>query len=297
MNERDLRYFCQLIETGSYTQTAAHFHITQPAISAAVKRLEAEYDLHLVTQENHRSQLVATPAGRILYVKAKHLLKTLSQIALEVQHAAEPAVRLGFSNVAGRIWLPRVLKRFVTLHLLDEVVTTTNHSETLLDDLRHGKLDAAVLSTLGPENEPDLRAITLEKHPFRLLVNRHHPLHRLKVIHATDLQDVPIIARPPHTLPRQALTAFCRQPQVHPQIIYEATTNELVESIVAQNIGVGLAVENSLVLSDQVVSRPLAAAEQPHCYMQLVVRKSFIPNVKQQQCLDILKAVSHSEND
>ena len=46
-----------------------------------------------------------------------------------------------------------------------------------------------------------------------------------------------------------------------------------------------------------VVSRPLAAAEQPHCYMRLVVRKSFIPNAKQQQCLDILKAVSHSEID
>lgn len=284
-----------LVETGNYTQTARHFHITQPAISAALKRLEAEYGLTLVTQENHRAQLVATPAGRILYVKAKHLLKTFAQIALEVRHADEPAVRLGFSNVAGRIWLPRVLKRFVQLNLLNEVVTTVDHSEQLLDDLRQGKLDAAVLSALVPENESDLRAVTLEQHPFQLLVNRHHPLHRLKVIHATDLKGIPIVARPRHTLPRLALTHFCRPQRVQPQIIYEAATNELVESIVAQNIGVGLAIENSLVLSDQVVSRPLAGPAQPSCQMQLVVRKSFIPNPKQQQCLAILKAVSQPQ--
>ncbi|POD88914.1 Malolactic fermentation system transcriptional activator [Lactiplantibacillus plantarum subsp. plantarum] len=103
MNERDLRYFCSLVETGNYTATATQFHVTQPAISAALKRLEADYQTTLLTQANHRAQLVTTAAGRILYIKANQLLKDFSQMALEVQHANDRQVRLGFSHVAGGI--------------------------------------------------------------------------------------------------------------------------------------------------------------------------------------------------
>ncbi|KLD59854.1 hypothetical protein WP50_15005 [Lactiplantibacillus plantarum] len=54
MNERDLKYFCSLVETGNYTATATKFHVTQPAISAALRRLEEEYQAVLLTQANHR---------------------------------------------------------------------------------------------------------------------------------------------------------------------------------------------------------------------------------------------------
>lgn len=37
MNNQDLMYFCKLIDTGSYTKTAAFFDVTQPTISAAIK--------------------------------------------------------------------------------------------------------------------------------------------------------------------------------------------------------------------------------------------------------------------
>ncbi|KAE9509204.1 helix-turn-helix domain-containing protein [Lactiplantibacillus plantarum] len=56
MNERDLKYFCSLVETGNYTATATKFHVTQPAISAALRRLEEEYQAVLLTQANHRAQ-------------------------------------------------------------------------------------------------------------------------------------------------------------------------------------------------------------------------------------------------
>lgn len=119
MNERDLNYFCHLIESGGYTATAREFGVTQPAISAAVKRLEAQYGTTLLTQVNHRSRLVATSAGQVLYVKSRRIIRELSQIALEVKHANERQVRLGFSNVAGGIWLPPMIERFVKNNLLD----------------------------------------------------------------------------------------------------------------------------------------------------------------------------------
>ncbi|WP_318766412.1 LysR family transcriptional regulator [Lactiplantibacillus carotarum] len=291
MNERDLRYFCTLVETGNYTATAEHFKVTQPAISAALRRLETEYGTVLMTQQNHRAKLETTPAGRVLYIKALHLLQELSQVALEVKHANEAQVRIGFSNVAGRIWLPRVIERFIQTHLLDEVVTSVADSEVLLTELRNGKLDAAVFSTLLPETARDLRVTTLEERPFKLLVPASHPLARLQVIEARDLKTIPIVARPKHALPRMALERFCHDGRVRPEIIYEAATNDLVAALVAQNIGVGLVIADSMRLSPDVVSVPLATTHQLVSYMQLAVRKSFIPNQRQQRCIDQLKAV------
>ena len=291
MNERDLKYFCSLVETGNYTATAAQFQVTQPAISAALRRLETEYRAVLLTQANHRAQLVTTAAGRTLYIKASQLLKAFSQMALEVQHANERQVRLGFSNVAGGIWLPRVIKKFISVHLLDQVTTTVADSEKLLVDLRNGKLDAAVFSTLLPEHSADLRVNILEEHQLQVLVNVNSSLSQLETIRATDLQGVPIIARPQHALPRLALEQYCQRGRIRPKIIYEAATNALVEGLVAQNVGVGMVIAGSIVLSDQVVGIPLAPKEQLHCYMQLAVRKSFLPNTNQQQCIDVLRQI------
>jgi len=291
LNERDLKYFCQLVETGNYTATAEYFKVTQPAISAALKRLEREYQTTLLTQQNHRAKLVTTPAGRTLYVKACQLVKELSQVALEVKHANEHEVRLGFSNVAGGIWLPRVVKRFIDCQLLDQVTTTVADSEQLLSELRNGKLDAAVFTTLLPERSSDLRVTVLEKHQWWILINANNPLSQLPVIHATDLKSQPMIVRPQHSLPQMALEQYCHQGGIPVQAVYEAATNAMVEGLVAQNVGVGMVIANSLVLSEQVVGVPLADNDQLNCYMQLAVRKSFLPNENQQRCIELLKNI------
>jgi len=291
LNERDLKYFCRLVETGNYTATAEYFKVTQPAISAALKRLEQEYQTILLTQQNHRAKLVTTPAGRTLYIKACQLVKELSQVALEVKHANEHEVRLGFSNVAGGIWLPRVVKRFIDYQLLDQVTTTVADSEQLLQELRNGKLDAAVFTTLLPEQSSDLRVTVLEKHQWWILVNVNNPLSQLPVVYAKDLKSVPMIVRPRHSLPRIALEQYCRQGGVSVRPVYEAATNAMVEGLVAQNVGLGMVIANSIVLSDQVVGVPLADHDQLNCYMQLAVRKSFLPNENQRRCIELLKNI------
>ncbi|WP_461242607.1 LysR family transcriptional regulator [Secundilactobacillus muriivasis] len=291
MNERDLTYFCHLVEAGNYTETAKQFNVTQPAISAAVKRLEDSYGTPLLTQQNHRAQLVTTPAGRVLYIKARKLIKEFAQVKLEVTHANEQQVRLGFSHVAGGIWLPPMIEQFIKYDLLPLVDTQVAPSVNLLEALRNGKLDAAVFSTLQPEQSSDLNVTQLEIRHFYLLANVHHPLSRLSMVSAMDLKDVPIIARPKHTLPRTALDRLCRQQSVQPKIIYEADSNQMVARLVSRNLGVGLVIGNSLPLNANVVEVPLKSSESIACYMQLAVRNSFLPNERQQQCLNLLKQV------
>lgn len=297
MNNRDLNYFCDLVESGSYTATAEKFQITQPAVSAAVKRLEREYETPLLRQRNHRAKLVTTAAGGVLYIKARKMITEYDQVKLEVQHASEGQVRLGFSNIAGGIWLPRVVELFTKNNLLDQVTTEMANSEKLLTELRDGKLDAAVFSSIDPEKSTDLRVSELEKHQLCVLVNKHNLLSRQEVISPEDLRDVSMLVRPKHTLPRKALDAFCRRGKFRPKILYEPDTNQLVEKMVALNLGVGFVIDGSVYLDENVVKIPLREKDRIHCYMQLAVRKSFLPNQNQQQCIELLKRIARTDED
>lgn len=296
MNERDLKYFCQLIETGNYTATAKLFNVTQPAISASVKRLEHQYGTPLLAQQNHRSQILPTAAGRVLYIKARKIIKELAQVELEVKHANEPLVRLGFSHIAGGFWLPKVIEQFVKFNLLDFITTKFAHSAEILDFLRNGKLDAAVFSTLLPEESTDLRVTLLETHHMCVLANIHNPISRLGALGATDLKDIPIIARPKNTLPRTALDRFCHRQNVKPSILYEADSNQLVERLVERNVGVGFVIDDSVSVSSEVAKIPLKTSERINCYMQMAVRTSFLPNERQNQCIELLKNVKPVDN-
>ncbi|HAT54513.1 MAG TPA: LysR family transcriptional regulator [Lactobacillus sp.] len=291
MTERDLNYFCILVESGSYTVTAKHFHVTQPAISAALKRLENKYGTPLLTQSNHRARLITTPAGQVLYIRARKLIKEFSQVAVEVKHAEDQQVRLGFSHVAGGIWLPKVIETFHRHQLLALLETEVTISENLLEKLREHKLDAAIFSSLQPMKSEDLQVFQLETHPLCVLANVRHPLSHLNMIAADDLTRVPIIARMRHSLPRNALEKYCRHSNVRPEIIYEAESNQLVEKLVARDLGVGFVIEGSVSLSSNVVQIPLKSSESIDCFMQMAVRKSFLPNKQQSQCIELLKTI------
>ncbi|WP_288529812.1 LysR family transcriptional regulator [uncultured Secundilactobacillus sp.] len=288
MAERDLQYFSILVETGSYTATSNHFGVTQPAISASLHRLEKKYGVPLMTQQNHRAPLVTTAAGQVLYVKARNLSKEMAQIALEVKHANEQQVRMGFSHVAGGIWLPKVIERLVKAQLLESVTTKVAHSGQLLAELRSGKLDAAVFSSLYQNNSNDLHVTLLESHSFSVLVNRHNPLSKNNHIGATDLMNVPIIARPQGALPRLALDKFCERKRINPNILYEADSNQIVESLVSRQVGIGFVISNTVSPDRNVVEIPLKNSESIRCYMQLALRNSFLPNAEQRKCLDLL---------
>ena len=92
MNEKDLLYFCKLVETGSYTATASYFDVTQPTISMAIKRLSNKFDDPLIIQKNKKSKLLLTTAGELLYKKAVILLRDISSINYDVKHASDKKI-------------------------------------------------------------------------------------------------------------------------------------------------------------------------------------------------------------
>ena len=74
MQLKDLEYYVKLVQTQSYSETASYFHLSQPAISSMVTRLEKEFSQELVIKKT-RSAMHVTTAGKILYQHALNFLK------------------------------------------------------------------------------------------------------------------------------------------------------------------------------------------------------------------------------
>lgn len=111
MEFRDLRYFQKLVETKNYNETAKYFGVTQPAISAMVKRLEEEIDTQLIFQRNNRQKMTISPAGQVVYANAKQLIAKENSIIIEAKRANKNSFRLGYSELAGKEWLASVISR------------------------------------------------------------------------------------------------------------------------------------------------------------------------------------------
>ncbi|RRK09676.1 LysR family transcriptional regulator [Lactiplantibacillus garii] len=293
MNYSDLKYFVYLVNSGSYIGTAQHFKVTQPAISVAIKRLEKEFQVQLLTQQNRRAPLTTTLPGGVLYLKAKNILTAADKLHDEVTHANDTNIRVGFSTVAGRHWIPRVIKKFQVMNLLDMVHTQERDSDYLIEALRTDKLDAAIFSTLTPYPQKDLTITTLATYDLSLIVNPKHRLATQTVVDVHELRNENFIARPQPTA-HQALTSYCQLGNFKPHIIYETPDVELIKQLVKQNVGIALMINSVLDRDDSAIQiLSLKAAQQIHCYMQLGLRKNFIPNQNQLKCIDVLKQTSY----
>ncbi len=78
MRFRQLRYFCKIVECGSFSRAAATIHVAQPALSQQIAELEAQMGIELL-QRSARG-VRPTRSGELLYREASVILRQLDQL-------------------------------------------------------------------------------------------------------------------------------------------------------------------------------------------------------------------------
>jgi LysR family nitrogen assimilation transcriptional regulator len=110
MRYRQLRYFCKIVECGSFSRAAATIHVAQPALSQQIAELEIEMGVELL-QRSARG-VRATRAGEVLYREGLAILRQVEQIPSLIRSAdaeIEGSVSLGIVTILG----PRVATAIV----------------------------------------------------------------------------------------------------------------------------------------------------------------------------------------
>ena len=192
MELRHLKYFVAVAQEQSFTRAAEQLWIAQPGLSQQIRALERELGVQLL--ERHSRGVIVTEAGELFLDKARAALAAVDAALATGRDAAAGVLghlRVGVGTHARCELGPKLLEAFRAQRPSVEVTVMEAHSETLLRDLRHDRLDAAVV--LGPVRSTELQSACLREERVLVAVSESHPLAARTHIQAQDLHGETVV--------------------------------------------------------------------------------------------------------
>ncbi|GEM32343.1 LysR family transcriptional regulator [Nocardia neocaledoniensis NBRC 108232] len=257
---RDLRYFVAVAEQLNFTAAAERLHVSQPALSKQIRKLESQLGAALFVRDTRSVAL--TPVGAALLPEARAVLAALAaaESAVDAAKAAQRAVlSIGISTSPGRGILPAVRSRFASAFPDAKPVLRQFGWEDPTAGLAAGETDVAFV-WLPLADSDRYRWLVVANEPRLLALPAAHPLAARASIDFTELLDEPFLALPPAAGVLRdywlALDARAGRPPVIGAEV--ASTEETYEALVNGDGVVLLATGNAaLVAHEGVVTRPV----------------------------------------
>ena len=146
MTIRHLQIFIEVYRTGSVTKAAERLHLSQPAVSNAIKELETYYGVMLFERMNRK--IYITKAGLLLWQYANSILSQLEEVREIIRdEESTSGIRIG-SNVAfGSLYLPAILSDFCKKYPDIPIFTRIENSSRMEKAVLHNELDFAIVDT------------------------------------------------------------------------------------------------------------------------------------------------------
>jgi LysR family hydrogen peroxide-inducible transcriptional activator len=239
MNLRDLRYLVALADERHFGRAARRCHVSQPTLSAQIRKLEESLGVALL--ERRPRQVTLTATGREIVERARRVLQESDAIVELANTARDPLsgeLRVAFIPTVGPYLLPRVAPA-LRRELPDlKLLLYEYQTGPLLERLRAGEIDLGVLAL--PVAMDGLESAVLYEEPFSLAVPGTHRLAARKTVSIDDLHDETLLLlEDGHCLRDQALEV-CKRAGVHEAQDYRATSLETLRQMVAAGHGVTL---------------------------------------------------------
>ncbi len=272
MNIRDLSYALALAQYRHFGKAAKMCHVSQPALSIQIQKLEEE--LGVVLFERSHRKINVTPMGQRILTSMRKALIAVDEVKQLAQMAQDPFVGdfyLGAFPTLASYYFPKVVltltKAFPELKLFLQESISDELQASLLD----ASLDAAFLAL--PIHSPELQVVELFTDPFYLAVSAQHPWAKYKTVTTTQLHhQTLLLLEDGHCLREQALQ-FCGRSNSHESADFRATSLETLRQMVIANVGMTLIPKSALNKDKNIVYIPFKG-KTPQRKIALVWRKS-----------------------
>jgi LysR family hydrogen peroxide-inducible transcriptional activator len=233
---RDLEYLVAVADHQHFGQAAEACHVSQPALSSQISKVENLLGVKLFERSNRR--VLITPDGKRIADQARLVLEEAAKIALLAGPAGEPlcgSLRLGIIATLGPYLMPhlipRLRKTFPKLQLLLREGLTAD----LVSDLRAGSLDAVIAApTFDMEG---LKTTELFWEPFVLAAPKRHRLTEKSSLQATDLRSEEMILLEDGHCLREQVVDVCPTNRRGNFKEFHATSMETLRHLVAAGFG------------------------------------------------------------
>lgn len=246
MDLRQLSYFVNVVDAGSFSRAAVALNLAQPSLSRQIALLEADLGQRLFVRTGRGA--TPTEAGEVLLIHARTMLDA-------AQHARD-ALRDMEASPVGKVVVglpPRValgmsatlVQRFRERFPRAVITVSEGLSVQLREWLIAGRLDLALL--FDPPTSPQLKYTSLLREPLLLVAPADRPLP--KRVGLAALADYPMVLPSAPNAIRSLVDAVLRPRRIQLQVLAEVGAVQTVVSLVAKGVGCTILPESALAPS------------------------------------------------
>jgi LysR family hydrogen peroxide-inducible transcriptional activator len=236
---KDLRYLVAVADTRHFGRAAERSFVSQPTLSAQLKKLEEYLGVQLIERAPKRVQLTA--AGEEIVERARLILEASDEIVELARGHRDPLagrLRLALLPTIGPYLLPTVAGRLRKSLPRIELMLYEYQTDPMLEKLHSGEIDMGIMAF--PVSMDGLDSYELYKEPFTVAMPTGHRLAQRSSIRVDDLaHETLLLLEDGHCLRDQALD-ICSGSGVHEKQDFRATSLETLRQMVAAGVGITL---------------------------------------------------------
>jgi LysR family hydrogen peroxide-inducible transcriptional activator len=236
---KDLRYLVAVADTRHFGRAAERSFVSQPTLSAQLKKLEEYLGVQLIERAPKRVQLTA--AGEEIVERARRILEASDEIVELARGHRDPLsgrLRVALLPTIGPYLLPNVAARLRKHMPRLALMLYEYQTDPMLEKLHSGEIDVGSLAFPVPMDGLDSQE--LYKEPFMVAMPAAHRLAQRSSIKVDDLaHETLLLLEDGHCLRDQALD-ICSGADVHEKQDFRATSLETLRQMVASGVGITL---------------------------------------------------------
>ncbi|MCK8067691.1 LysR family transcriptional regulator [Cobetia sp. 1CM21F] len=251
MNFRQLEQFLAVAETGSFSRGAARAHVSQPALSTAIAKLEGDLCVQLFNRQAR--QVTLTAEGYQLMSSAKRIVGECEAVRSALKKTAEQeTLAIGICETLDLPAIAALLEQFRRIHGTIRLKVLELPSGALIERLQAGRLDLTYLVRTGDETIPaQLAERPLNTEKYVIAASKDHRLAGQRSAPLSVLNDLPFIARN-HCEYRTIIKQLWSEQSIRPKVVYQTAQDQRALELVRAGLGVGIFPE-SLVADDLAI--------------------------------------------
>ena len=276
MNLQQLTYLVALDTHRQFGLAADKCHVSQPALSVQIQKLEEELGVLLFDRTQRGAE--PTAVGTKVIAQARLVLREAQQLRELVQAEKGEVVgelRLGVIPTLAPYLVPRFLVSLTTAYPSLRVRVEELRSEEIMQQLKDHRLDVGLLVT--PLDDRQLRELPLLDEPFLVLAAASHPLAAQATVRPADLKAPGLWLMQQGHCFRNQVVNLCGSASPTGTITYESGSIETLKQLVRRQNGYTLVPE--LAVLDEVATNLLLKrfeAPVPVREVSLVVHHGFV---------------------
>jgi LysR family hydrogen peroxide-inducible transcriptional activator len=245
MELHQFRYFCAVVDTGSFSRAAEQSHVSQPSLSQQILKLEDELGARLFDRLGRSVRLTAL--GATFLPRARAVLAELEAVRGEIVESKGSlggSVTVGVIPTVAPYYLPPLLTSFSSNFPQARLTVVEEITPVLLDRLRAATIDIAILAL--PVRGHEFQCVPLLSEPLFAVVPKDHALAGRRTVSLRDLRTESfLLLRDGHCF-RETSVAACTRARLKPRVVFESGQFSSLVSMVSAGMGVSIVPEMAI---------------------------------------------------